>query len=316
MGKYLVITEQKNNYFFPYINSSNIVVEKAYKTEKKVSVFMMKFLRKFGLDFSKYVTSFNTGEMVDGVVYFDISCDYRNLPYVKGNNKDVRLFIWNKVDDFLGRLKKENASADMEYVKNCFDRVYSFDIEDCKKYDLEYYPPVYSFEVPTKSGDKKYDVVFLGAEKGRLSQLEEIYSMINCYGYVQKYHIFKNDAPIIDSEGFNLTSKRVFYNDYLGWVAKSKAILDIPQNGQEGFTIRVLESIFLQKKLITTCKRIKNCKIYNENNIFIIGEDDENKFRDFMMSPYVPLDGEVLSCYSFDNWVHNMFSDIKIEEGI
>ena len=48
----------------------------------------------------------------------------------------------------------------------------------------------------------------------------------------------------------------------------SRCILDSPQAGQLGLTIRVLEALGAKKKLITTNKDIKNYDFYKEENIY------------------------------------------------
>lgn len=51
---------------------------------------------------------------------------------------------------------------------------------------------------------------------------------------------------------FTIRHSYVNYADYLDMVSQSKAILDITQQGQNGFSMRVMESIFLNKKLVST----------------------------------------------------------------
>lgn len=312
--RYLIITEQKNNYFYPYINNKNIDIKKVYDIDTPKKKFEMQLLRKFNLNHSKYINSNKAGNNYDMIVYFDISCTYRSLPYLKGNNKDVRLFLWNIVDDFIGRLKLENEKADMEYVKSCFDKVYSFDKDDCKKYGLEYYPPLYSSQVILSKEQPKIDVVFLGAEKGRFEKLKEVYSLFGKYD--QKYHVYKSGTKIIDKSGLETSDRKITYDEYIDWVNESKCILDIPQDGQIGFTIRILESIFLKKKLITTFSGIKKYSLYNSNNIYIVGEDDQMSIDDFISSPYQEIKDDVLSYYDCATWLDNMKNNIVIPEGI
>jgi hypothetical protein len=314
--KYLIITEQKNNYFFPYIRDKDIVVETVYNTKNVVQDFLMKFKRKFGLNFDKYISSNEIGSEFDMIVFFDISCDYRNLPHLKGKNKDVRLFLWNIVDDFVGRLRKENKNADIEYVKSCFDKVYSFDKEDCKKYGLEYFPSLYTTDCKLLSSEYNNDIVFLGSEKGRGEILKNIYDTFAKYGVKQKYHVYMFDAPYVEADGFTLTSKTENYKTYLEWVAKSRGILDMPQSGQIGFTLRIMESVFLKKKLVTTYKDIINYKLYSRNNIFIVGYDDECRIKDFVNDEYEEVCDDVLMFYDCKMWLHNMKMNVEIPEGI
>ena len=47
----------------------------------------------------------------------------------------------------------------------------------------------------------------------------------------------------------------------------SRCILDAPQAGQVGLTIRTIECLGAKRKLVTTNSDIKNYDFYNENNI-------------------------------------------------
>lgn len=70
--------------------------------------------------------------------------------------------------------------------------------------------------------------------------------------------------------------------------------------------MRVMESIFRSKKLITNNASIKNYEFYNENNIFLLPADlselPEESLLDFLQKPFVPYPEEVLSYYDFDAW--------------
>ena len=312
--KYLIVTEQNNNYFYPYINDSNIDITNVYDLKSPMSDFMMRILRKYNLNHTKYINSNNIGKKYDMIVYFDISCNYRSLRYLKGNNNDVRLFLWNIVDDFIGRLKTENKEANMEYVKACFDKVYSFDKSDCEKYGLEYFPPLYSSQVMLENLTPKIDIVFLGAEKGRFEELENVYRLFR--NYEQHYHIYKKGNRLTNNNGLTTSNEKVSYKKYLEWINETKCILDIPQDGQIGFTIRILEAAFLKKKLITTFSGIKNYLLYNPSNIYIVGEDDPERIEDFILSEYSEVNKEILSYYDCKTWLDNMKSNVVIPEGI
>lgn len=53
-------------------------------------------------------------------------------------------------------------------------------------------------------------------------------------------------------------------------VGTSRAILDIAQQKQDGYSMRVMEAIFFNKKLVTTNTAVKQSVFYDENNIFIV----------------------------------------------
>ena len=93
------------------------------------------------------------------------------------------------------------------------------------------------------------------------------------------------------------------YDKYLEKLSSSVAVLDVLQEGQEGMTLRVMESIYFSKKLITTQKSIVNEDFYNSNNIFIIGKDDWSGLKSFMERPVKKVPEHILEKYDFSAWL-------------
>ena len=69
-------------------------------------------------------------------------------------------------------------------------------------------------------------------------------------------------------------------------LSQSNCILDYNQEGQVGLTLRPMEALFLEKKLITNNKDIKNYDFYNPSNIFILGENNIEDIKEFINKPY------------------------------
>ena len=57
------------------------------------------------------------------------------------------------------------------------------------------------------------------------------------------------------------------YKEVLENLGKSKAILHLSQGAQYGITMRIMESLIHNIKLITDCSYLVNYDFYNENNI-------------------------------------------------
>ena len=98
--------------------------------------------------------------------------------------------------------------------------------------------------------------------------------------------------------------KCISYKEYLKKIEKSKAILDIIEDTQyPALTLRVLESLFFEKKLVTNNEDIKNYAIYNPNNIFIVKENNITDIIKFLEKPYISLKPEIIDYYDFKNWI-------------
>jgi len=85
----------------------------------------------------------------------------------------------------------------------------------------------------------------------------------------------------------------------------SKYILDAPQKGQTGLTIRTIECLGAKKKLITTNKDIINYDFYNENNILVF-DGEINKDSPFFVNEYEDIDAYIYEKYSLKNWLKTM----------
>ena len=71
-------------------------------------------------------------------------------------------------------------------------------------------------------------------------------------------------------------------------------------------TLRPLEALFLNKKLVTNYKEIKNEKFYNVNNIFILNNNYE-EIADFLKTPYVAIDEAIKEQYTCTSWMLRFF---------
>lgn len=90
------------------------------------------------------------------------------------------------------------------------------------------------------------------------------------------------------------------YEKIISIIKESKCIVDIPQNGQKGITLRVLEALFFRKKLYTTNTSICEYDFYDKDNVFIANIDSDKDLYDFVNSPFCPKE-EVLKRYTFDD---------------
>ena len=90
----------------------------------------------------------------------------------------------------------------------------------------------------------------------------------------------------------------------------SLCILDVEHQAQRGLTMRTIEMIGMQKKLITTNKGIGKYDFYNEDNICIIDKDEPLVPHEFWTREYKPLESDILKKYSLRAFVQDIF-DIK-----
>lgn len=182
---------------------------------------------------------------------------------------------------------------------------WSFDVEDCKTFDLQYNTTFYFHNIVFDRILPPYlDIVFLGKDKGRKGNLLQLKELFEDKGFKTNFHIVPDLSH--DSTG---GPKPMSYEKYLKILSASRAILDFVQEGQGGLTLRPMESIFLRRKLITNDLTILKQDFYNSSNIFVLGVDDINNLKDFLISPYVDIEPRVVLKYEFKSWLQRFSID-------
>lgn len=237
-------------------------------------------------------------KLYDEVVLFD---DYPDLPlirWIRTNNQSctIKMWFWNvpdySIDDY------------REYAE-----LYCFDKEYCSKNKVIFEEQFYFDSIAfNKDNQIERDIVYIGADKNRKSILLDIADKANKYGISYSFFLVSNKkekAVNIEKNIFFL-SQPFSYDDVLIENSKSKAILELVRADQTGLTWRALEALYFKKKLITNNISIVNSQLYNSNNVFILGKDNDIYLKEFINSPYIPLKNEIINLYSFKRWAHNM----------
>ena len=203
-------------------------------------------------------------------------------------------------------------------IFNLFDRIYSFDIEDCEKYNLILRP---LFFVNTKESNTsiKYDISSVASYyPERLEVIKKLKKQcrednINYYFYIFLYwknfvgKFFKLYKYFFKIHFKSLPKERMFYI-----LDHSKAIVDIPIKGQNGLTMRTFEVIGMEKKLITTNTSIEKYEFFNSSNIFLLKEKNMKHLKNFLSIKAQIIDEEILKKYSLPLFCEVMFRNIEI----
>lgn len=144
--------------------------------------------------------------------------------------------------------------------------------------------------VSRRKCDNQYALFFVGYDKGRGQKIEDLKMYLDHCGL--KYY-FKIIA----------SGKRMEYAEYLTVLNDSGAILEVVQEGQSGVSMRTMESLFYEKKLVTTNRSVKEYEFYNPKNVFILGEDSLEELPQFLKSEYEQIPRRIVEQYDFKQWV-------------
>lgn len=228
------------------------------------------------------------------------------------SNTPIVLYMW---DSF------KNKVHTQDYIPLC-NRVISFDKEDQKCYPFLEFRPLFflnQYSEITSCKNYIYDVSFVAtAHSDRFVIAQEIKKQIEKFGgvafnyfYLQSKKLFlylKLTNPAFKStrvSDFNY--KSLSTDELLDVIAKSKAVLDIQHPKQTGLTMRTIEMIGAERKLITTNAAIREYDFFNPNNICIIDRENPVLDKNFLSSTYQPIDDNLYHKYSIDGWLEYIF---------
>lgn len=234
------------------------------------------------------------------------------IKYIRKRNEHCRIIYW--LWDTVGTLKNPifyDLKKEIERllikdnIKKYRYEIWSFDKNDCKKYNFFYNNQV-SCKYQMEAVELKNDAFFCGQNKGRLSTLlkiEKIFKKENM-NYI---FLVKEKFNNIDNQGTNINfiNQNIDYMKMLDYINKSKCIIDLVQKEQGGLTWRPLEAMFYKKKLITNFEKIIEYDFYNPKNIFILGRDNIDNIKDFIDSKYEDVPEEIVNKYTINGWLNN-----------
>ena len=172
---------------------------------------------------------------------------------------DVSYFDWFKrkhpdcklVMFYQDKVRVHTPNMDFKRLKKLFDLVYSYDQHDCDEFGLRYHPTPYSrHEIPCNGAIPASDVFFCGSAKTRYRTVLQAYEAFSKKGLKCDFYLSSvpSNCPRIPGVHYD---ERLSYIDYLQHLSKSRAVLEVQQEGADGFTPRLWESIIFDKHLIT-----------------------------------------------------------------
>lgn len=303
MNKTLILFTDNESYYFDRIHSPELTIRGLFYDHAELKNPALKALRKaksgwtrlFYQDWYRQLGDYQKIIVLDTALLFDA----RLLDNIarKAPKAEKYFYSWNKVRDeaFFAAGKSAADRAGFKY--------YSYDRGDCGKYGLHFNTIMYDRTLKLAESKPEYDTLFLGFLKDRKEDLLSLHRMmenasLKPHFVIVDYRKEHEDLP------FDFTDKYIPYYDYLKLVGNSRAILDISQQGQDGYSMRVMEALFFQKKLITTNAAVRDAAFYRDSNILIIdfGKTTTEEIHAFYEKPFQPYDEKILAYYSIQAW--------------
>lgn len=182
--------------------------------------------------------------------------------------------------------------TDTEYAKRYCDLFITFDTNDAKRYGIEYFPTVFSSPRNTSKASKgKYDMYFLGRDKGRAILLAELSKRARVYNLTTNFLILEDEKDkSVPVDGLRYTNKGITYEENLQNVAGCNCIVELLQKNAASPTFRLWEAICFNKKLLTNNCSIKESPFYDSRYVstFSTMEDIDWEFVRHIAEPAFP----------------------------
>lgn len=224
----------------------------------------------------------------------------------------IVMYYWDSIAN------NQNAKS----LLGCFDKVFSFDKNDCKTMNLKFLPlfyiPQYA-EIADKKVQQKYDLMFAGTTHSeRYEFVNGIAEQITkqggkCFTWFYfpskvNFYKLKFDNPRFRSAKIkNFNFKSMSREELLGYYAESRIQIDMQHPKQTGLTMRTIETLGSKKKLITTNNHVKEYDFYRPENILIVDRFNPVISKEFIDTPWVDIPENIYKKYSISFWLNTIF---------
>ena len=224
------------------------------------------------------------------IIVFDSNMSGAFLQWLKKKFPDNRIIFWywNPV----------RTTFQPDAIPEGIER-WSYSPEDCEKYGLKYNTTFYfdtlveNLPTTRKTGKK---VLFVGRDKGRLSELLEWKHSLEKQGLECDFYIIGQQDP----SGFCIKSE-LGYDEVFRLIMESDIIIDYYTDPNAGLSLRPMEAMFLEKKLITNNITIRNYDFYSDSNIFIC-QNSFDGIQSFISKEYQTVKKEIKDQYLLSSW--------------
>lgn len=260
----------------------------------------------------KRITDIEKEFMPDYVLFISPEAlNKKSIIYMKEKFEKTQfiLYMWDSMENI-------NAKRIYKYFTRCF----SFDPNDCQKYDLIFRPLFFieSFEKESNDNKCEYDFTFIGSihsDRAKIlnnlrKQFEEKKLKFYYYLYIPgKLMLFirllldRNLRQLIRYVHITAISK----DEVSKIAAQSNYIIDINHPKQIGLTMRTIEMLGSHKKILTTNDNIKKYDFYNPSNQLIISRKDNHVNLENIINGFDTIKNEIYNKYKISSWIKELF---------
>ena len=232
------------------------------------------------------------------VIRPDLLTDH-HLTTLRAKTSNFIGYYWDTID-FYPRKKK---------ILHYFHKIYSFDIQDCKKYNFDRLTNFYYYEPAPGPIDKSVFCIS-HIEKKRYPFFNQIGKFLDenniTYRFLTKQSKEKLRSPYIE-----YLKESIPYAEMLKLLNHYEIVLDIAKPNQHGLSFRIFEALGMNKKMITNNRSVMEYDFYNPNNILVIDFDNLVIPKSFFKTPFQPIDESIKQQYHLRSFVRTVVNNIS-----
>lgn len=206
----------------------------------------------------------------------------------------------------------------VEKVKPIFDKIYSFDPTDCKKFNLSYLEQFLPFTLldikkrQLEVMNKKSKTCFFIGEyrEEREIYLHKIHPYFKKANFNINFYLYDKYKQSLNYPYF-CRDKLISYEENIEKVIESDVLIEINHLGQDGPTLRTIEALAFNKKVITNNINILNYEFYSPDRFFILEHDNLDNIFIFLDKETPPIEDEMIEKYTADSMLRKICLDTK-----
>ena len=213
------------------------------------------------------------------------------------------------------RRKLGQLGEDQDYIETVrpiFDIIFSFDPEDSKNYKLTYIKQFlpFTWQQIQSINDKNHNVENIcyyvgGYQPERVDLINVITPVLQeCNCVTDFYLIDKYNNS--DYYPLNCKNKKLSYQENIDKLTKSRFVLEINKPNQSGLTLRAIEALVFNKKLITNNGELKNKDFYSPSRIFIYNGNNTPELKQFLHTQTEPVQEDIAWKYTADGMLETL----------
>ena len=187
------------------------------------------------------------------------------IPYLRKKYPDMKCVL------YMQDLVNKSLGIDMESLREKMDVIITYDKGESMRYGIEYYPtPMSCLKIQNDNDIAHSDFYFCGKPKERYYILKDLYNVLKSKGYSCDFIIIGDVKEEDKVDGIRYQNTTFDYFENLRHVTKTKCVIEIMQEGANGYTPRLWEAIVNDKHLLTNNKEVANYEYFDDKKIHIL----------------------------------------------